>query len=54
MSNELRRTLPLVIATVVGVFMFANFFLDLPRAHANSNMKNQNYSRSPTENRWSC
>ena len=30
MSNELRRTLPLVIATVVGVFMFVNFFFDLP------------------------
>jgi hypothetical protein len=30
MSSQLRRTLPLIIATVVGLFMFANYFLDLP------------------------
>ena len=30
MSSQARRTIPLVMATVIGVYMFANFFLDLP------------------------
>jgi hypothetical protein len=35
MSSELRRTLPLVLATVLGVYIFIDYFITLPGALSN-------------------